>query len=487
MTQYNNLLALAKTSVDNTYDYFEIANTSTGAVRKILAAGFFPTMSTTGTSSEDIFVNITNKNQLNFKGIKSADTTKLTATTDSNNILLTLVESGIDLANCSNTSAGFLTSMDFTGAVTGQCPVVNGGTGLETIAKGAMLYASADDTIAATSVMSTNGQVLIGNATTGIPTLATLTAGAGVTITNGAGSISIAATISKSEANIDLRNAADDTTYNIDLDSNRGWISGNGTDEGLTVDADGKVFVGEDTPTAHFNEALNIKGGIRFSNDTAPTIKPNATTGGTAGQKVTIEGGSSASGNAGDLQIGGGSASSGGGNGGAVAIYGGNESGGTPGSIRNYVYDGSGNAVGATTISGGSSAPDLSIDNGNLHIVGATKGIVHGGSGTVTQGTNHSTGVTLNTTSGIITLAGVALAAGAEADFAVTNSTVQTDSMILLTVQSPAASSATDNATLIAQLDEVNDGSFNVRLSNPGAATTSTNAHKIHFLVINNS
>ena len=201
MTQYNNLLALAKTSVDNTYDYFEIANTSTGAVRKILAAGFFPTMSTTGTSSEDIFVNITNKNQLNFKGIKSADTTKLTATTDSNNILLTLVESGIDLANCSNTSAGFLTSMDFTGAVTGQCPVVNGGTGLETIAKGAMLYASADDTIAATSVMSTNGQVLIGNATTGIPTLATLTAGAGVTITNGAGSISIAATISKSEAN----------------------------------------------------------------------------------------------------------------------------------------------------------------------------------------------------------------------------------------------------------------------------------------------
>ena len=84
-------------------------------------------------------------------------------------------------------------------------------------------------------------------------------------------------------------------------------------------------------------------------------------------------------------------------------------------------------------------------------------------------------------------MAGVALAAGAEADFAVTNSTVQTDSVILLTVQSPAAASATDNATLIAQLDAVANGSFNIRLTNPGAATTSTNAHKIHFLVINNS
>ena len=74
-----------------------------------------------------------------------------------------------------------------------------------------------------------------------------------------------------------------------------------------------------------------------------------------------------------------------------------------------------------------------------------------------------------------------------QADFAVTNSTVQSDSVILLTVQSPAAASATNNATLVAQLDEVNNGSFNVRLSNPGAGDTSTSAHKIHFLVINNS
>jgi len=481
-----NLQTLAKTSIDNTYDYFSIYNESNGAAKKVLASGFFPTMSTTGTGGQDIFVSVTNKNQLNFKGIKSADTTKLTATTDTNNILLTLVESGIDLANCSNTSAGFLTSMDFTGNVTGQCPVVNGGTGLDTIVKGSVLYSSEDDTIAATASMRTNGQVLIGNATTGVPSLATLTAGTGVSITNGAGSITINATIANATANVDLYDGTG-TTYNIDTNNGDGWISGDGTDEGIAVDNSGKVFVGQSTPTAAFDESLNIKGSIRFTNDTAPTIKPSATTSDTVGQVLTIEGGSSASGSAGNLILKAGSSASGGGDGGAVGIYGGNEAGGTAGSIRNYVYDGAGNAIGGTTLAGGSANPDFSIDVGNLKIVEATKGIIHGGSGTVTQGTNHSTGVTINSTSGIITLAGVALNAAAEADFAVTNSTVQADSVILLTVQCPAAASATDNATLVAQLDEVNAGSFNVRLSNPGAGNVSTNAHKIHFLVINNS
>ena len=108
-----NLQTLAKTSVDNTYDFIEIQNSSTGVLKKLLAAGLFPTMSTTGTGGQDIFVSVTNKNQLNFKGIKSADTTKFTATTDTNNVLLTLVESGIDLSNCNNATSGFLTAMDF--------------------------------------------------------------------------------------------------------------------------------------------------------------------------------------------------------------------------------------------------------------------------------------------------------------------------------------------------------------------------------------
>ena len=103
---------------------------------------------------------------------------------------------------------------------------------------------------------------------------------------------------------------------------------------------------------------------------------------------------------------------------------------------------------------------------------------------TVTQATDHTTGVTLNSAFGVITLAGVALNAAAEAEFTVTNSAVDTDSIILLTVQSPAAASATDNATMVAQISTVASGSFNIRLTNPGAGNTSTNAHKIHFMII---
>ena len=479
-----NLQTLAKTSVDNIYDFIEVQNQSTGNLKKLLAAGLFPTMSTTGTGGQDLFISVTNKNQLNFKGIKSADTTKLTATTDTNNILLTLVESGIDLSNCNNVTSGFLTSMNFTQIITGQCPVVNGGTGLETIAKGALLYASADDVITATSPLSTNGQLLIGNSTSGIPTLATLTAGTGVTITNGAGSISIAASIANATANIDLYDGTA-TTYNIDTNNGAGWISGDGTDEGIAVDNAGKVFVGQSGPTAAFDESLNIKGSIRFTNDTAPTIKPSATTSDTVGQELTIEGGSSASGNAGSLTLRAGTAGSGGGNGGNVDIYGGSEAGGTAGSVSNYVYDGSGSAIRATSIIGGSATPDLRVTTGNLKISAAAKGIVHEGSGTVTQATDHTTGVTINATSGVITLAAVALANATNAEFTVTNSTVQADSVILVTMQDE---NTTNNAQLSCAIHTIAGGSFKISIMHSDATgATSATASKIHFLVINNS
>ena len=50
---------------------------------------------------------------------------------------------------------GFLTSVDFTGTVSGVNTVAYGGTGLSTIAKGAMLYASSTDLIEATAYTKT--------------------------------------------------------------------------------------------------------------------------------------------------------------------------------------------------------------------------------------------------------------------------------------------------------------------------------------------
>ena len=122
----------------------------------------------------------------------------------------------------------------------------------------------------------------------------------------------------------------------------------------------------------------------------------------------------------------------------------------------------------------------------NRDIVAASAGTQAVKTGTVTQASNHGTAVTLNACAGVITLAGVALNAGAEADFAFTNSCIQADSVVLLTVQSPAATDATDNATIVADLDEISAGACNIRLTNPGAGNSASDANKIHFLVINN-
>ena len=480
MAKVTDLSTLAKTSVAST-DFLLVTNSSTGQSKKITVESLFPSVSTAGSSSETLYnsATLTNKNQIAFKGIKSGDTGLLTVGTTSSNIVLTVLEAGIDLSLCNNATSGFITSVDFTGTVTGECGVTNGGTGLSTVAKGSVLYASNTDTIAASTAMSTNGQLLIGNATNGYPSVATLTAGTGITITNGAGSITLAASITNATANIDLYDGSS-TTYNIDTNGGNGWVSGDGSDEGIAVDNDGKVFIGQSTPTAAFADSLNIKGGIRFTNTDAPTIKPTATTSSTAGQAVTIEGGSSAGAAAGALNLTGGTASGSGAGGSVVITAGRDTDGSSDGTVQLKTYTGGTATAGLTVASEGQ---NVTVDTGNLVITAAAKGLVHTGTGTVTQATNHSTGVTINATSGRITLAAVALAAATNVEFIVTNSTVTANSIILLTVQDE---NTTNNAQLTACTHTLASGSFKISIHNPAATgSTSTTASKIHFLVIN--
>ena len=482
MAKVTDLTTLAKTSVAST-DYLLVTNSNSKQSKKITVETMFPAVSTAGTSSETLYnsATLTNKNQIVFKGLKSGSASNLTVATSSSNLLLTLVESGVDLSLCDNTTSLFMSGVDFTKTVTSQCPVINGGTGLSTIAKGAMLYASAADTIAATAAMSTNGQLLIGNASNGYPSVATLTAGSNVTITNAAGAITIASSLGTMAANLDMYDGSVNT-YNIDLNEGNGWISGSGIDEGITVDGDGKVFIGEGAPIAAFADTLNIKGGIRFTNTDAPTIKPTATTNSTAGQSVTIESGSSAAAAAGNLNLTGGTAS-GNGAGGSVIVTAGRDTSGTAdGTVQLKTYT-DGTATAGLTVA--AETQDVAINTGNLIITAAEKGIVHSGMGTVTQATNHTTEVEINSTSGKIQLAAVALAAATNVEFTVQNDSVQADSVILLSMQDE---NTVNNASLTLSTHTIANNSFKISIHNPAATgATSTTASFIHFLVINNS
>lgn len=283
----------------------------------------FPSLATSGTGSEQLYVGITSKNQLNFKGIKSADTL-LTVSTVSSNIVLTVNPGNIDLDDCDNSTAEFLKEADLTADVTGTLPVTNGGTGLATVAKGVILYASAADTIAASSAMDVNGCLLIGNNTTGLPTRATLTAGTNVSITNGAGSITIAASLTT------LTAALDCTTYNINLNyaSSPSWLSGDGSAEGVLVDASGRVFIGDSTPTLPSLTSQLTLGGAgstaltigNVNHYTDRTIQVQNASGATDGINLSLYGANGGTGNR---------------TGGALKLYAGTASGtGTAGNIE---------------------------------------------------------------------------------------------------------------------------------------------------------
>ena len=98
----------------------------------------------------------------------------------------------------------------------------------------------------------------------------------------------------------------------------------------------------------------------------------------------------------------------------------------------------------------------------------------------VTQITSRSTGVTLNASSGRITMDATSLAAAAEATFVVTNSFVTANSVPVI-----ALASGSTAATSVAVVSAVADGSFSITLTNLNAATADTGAGVINFIVFN--
>jgi hypothetical protein len=355
MSEVANWPVLLKSSVDSNH-YLPV----TGK-RRLQVLSLFPSMSTTGIGGQSLYVNITNSNQLNFKGILSSTTGMLSVTTVSNNISLAILPGGIDLDLCDNSTSAFLSSVDLASDTTGTLAVTNGGTGLATIAKGSILYASADDTLSALAPLS-NGQLYVGNAVSGVPTAATITAGANVTVTNGNGSITIAANLSTLAATLDC------DIYGINLNSAAGtsWISGDGTAEGMTIDASGRIFMGDSTPTLPaLVSQLTLGGNATYAigignnnNYGARTIKMIDSTSASAGADLTVEGASGGTGNQNGgnvaLKAGPGTGS---GTGGTAFVIGGDHSAGTPGGVRIGVLNG------GTLIDG------IKIDsNGNVSI-----------------------------------------------------------------------------------------------------------------------
>jgi hypothetical protein len=97
----------------------------------------------------------------------------------------------------------------------------------------------------------------------------------------------------------------------------------------------------------------------------------------------------------------------------------------------------------------------------------------------VTQVTSISTGVTCNGYTGVITTVSQALAAGADAEFTVTNSNVRATDVVVACIKTH-----TSAGDFIVGVSAVADGSFKLRLTNLHAATAGNNVLVINFIVL---
>ena len=531
-----------------------VVNETADTDNKLQLNTLFPTISDNGSAGQLLHTgSLTNLTQINLKKIATASTSSgaLTATTHADgHLLISLVEASLNLANCSNSSSGFITTVNLaTNVGSTILPVANGGTGAASLTDGGILLGSGTGAVTAMAVLAkgsiiagdgttdpavvtvgTNGYLLQADSTAGagvswLQTLPVANGGTGATtltangvlIGNGTSAVTSVALATKgqilvgdgtgnpsaltvgTDGQLLMANAAAgsgvqwinnhldlldefvmpgstvlDMNNNI-IDLGTGWLSGNGTAEGINIDAAGKVFIGEDTPTAFFDTALNFIGDITVSG--ASVFQAKAVSG--AGSNISLIAGGSTGAAAGGMVVKGGDSTGGNGNGGNLTLGGGLKNGsGTDGTI---VFK-----TGNTEAMSITAAQDLNVKK-SIIFNDATEGIVYTSMGTVTQASNHSTTVTVNAMAGVITLAAIALATGAEAQFQINNSAVQADSLILLTVDSPVVADSTDDSCVLAQVTGKADGSFKVILKNVGDANTDANARKINFLIINNS
>lgn len=135
-------------------------------------------------------------------------------------------------------------------------------------------------------------------------------------------------------------------------------------------------------------------------------------------------------------------------------------------------------AGGLTVTAGG-----LTVTAGNLTVTAADVEMTAGtlalnDGGTVTQATNKSTGVTLNTHTGQITMNAASLAAAAEVTFTVTNSVVEAQSVVIV-----HHGSAGTSGGYLAQCTAVAAGSFDITVSNVSAGALAE-AIVLHFAVL---
>ena len=464
---------------------------------KITAAGVIAGVN--GEVPQDLFVGggvgssvaNTDKSILIFKGLKTenvgAVSKALTIRTDKSSsdgtkqsIVVSLNQSLIDLANLNNSTSEFISEtggsnpLDLaTSSISGILPVTRGGTGVSTFTDGGLLVGNGTGAVQATGVFSA-GSLLVGAGGNSAPNELTVGIDGKVLIADSGSATGLTwgyPTISNTTFNGDI------TMSNNNVLLGTGYIKSSVNAGGMSFNTSTNyAYLG--AGTKYFDNTLNVEGSISLGSstgDSAQTIKhKNCLTG--ASPTLNITGSDNLDNSTGghvNVTAGAGQLNSNGGN--TTIASGAGAGSGVNGSV--VLKTG---AVNGLVIDG---AQDVSVPNGKLLL--NTEPIHINSVLGVTQATSLTTGVTINTSAGVIALAaGETLAHHHEAEFVVTNSQVTTKSIIMLTTGISSNSAEHDGATLVAQVRDLANGSFGIRLTNAGNHATTLD-HVVNFFIVN--
>ena len=506
-------LRTANKAGNTSREYVLLSNIDSNSSTKIALNDIFPTLQsgkitavgvtagTPGEAPQDLFVGggvgsstaNTDKSILIFKGLATANlgtnatkvlnvqTNKSTADGTKQNIVFSLNQNAIDLNNADNTSAEFLSETGgknplnlSTSAIDGTLIVTKGGTGATTFTDGGLLIGNGTGVIQSTSVFQT-ASLLVGAGGTSAPNELVVGTNGQVLIADSGAATGLRwgePTISATTFTGDI------TTSNNNVILGTGYLKGGTGGGGISLNTSTNyAYIG--SGTKYFNNTLNVDGSISLGSslgNVAQTIKNNNCSSG-ASPALTIEGSnnlSNSNGGAVNITAGAGQLNAAGG---AITIGSGLGAGsGADGSI--VLKAGASNAL---VVDGNN---DISVPNGK--IVLNTEPLHINSLLAVVQATSLATGVTINTSAGVINLAtGQTLGQHDEAEFVVANSQVTTKSIIMLTTGiSATGANETNGATLIAQVRDLAMGSFGIRLTNPGNASTSVD-HFVNFFIVN--
>ena len=296
-----------------------IDNTSIGATTP--SSGAFTTLSSSGTIT---LSNLTASTALALDASKNVVSVSNTGT--GNNVLAT--SPILVTPNLGTPSSAVLTNatgLPLTTGVTGILPVANGGSGQSTAQAAMNTFAGAvtsgqylrgDGTNVVMAALSagdlsgtvavsnggtgqttyTDGQLLIGNSTGNTLTKSTLTAGTGISVTNGSGAITIAATNLGTVTSVDASGGTTGMSFTGGPVTSSGTLTLAGTLDvdnggtGQTSYTDGQLLIGNSTGNTLAKSTLTAGAGVTITNGSG-SITISATGSGGTVTSVDVSGG----------------------------------------------------------------------------------------------------------------------------------------------------------------------------------------------------